>query len=327
MTRPAEPLRILITGATGFVGLHLVAAIRRRFGAGVVIVPTALRAGSDAALGDVQALDVTDAAAVAGIIRSARPTHVVNLAALAAPAAANADPAASWRVHLDGARNIGRTILDVAPDCVLLNVGSGLAYGRNRLPIRPTTEDTVLAPTDEYGASKAAADLALGPLIAKGLRCVRLRPFNHTGPGQTDAFVVPAFARQIAQIEAGLAPPLLQVGNLDGQRDFLDVRDVADAYVASIAHSPGLAPDLILNIASGVPRRIGDVLDELLAMTRVPIAVKTDPSRGKTDAADVILGDAGRARAVLGWQPTIAFAQTLADVLDAQRSIVANVAT
>ncbi len=320
MAEPAPPLRILITGATGFVGLHLAAALHARFGAGATIIPTALHAGKDPALGDVGALDVTDPAAMADAIATARPTHLVNLAALAAPAAANADPSASWRVHLDGVRIIGRTILDTAPDCVLLHVGSGLAYGRNRPPIRPTSEDTALAPTDEYGASKAAADLALGPMIAKGLRCIRLRPFNHTGPGQTDAFVIPAFARQIARIEAGLSPSQIRVGNLDGQRDFLDVRDVADAYVAAIARSDRLAPGTILNIASGVPRRIGDVLQQLLAMARVPIEVHNDPARGTGDATDIILGDATRARELLGWTPKIAFEQTLADVLTDQRS-------
>ncbi|MGX7742708.1 NAD-dependent epimerase/dehydratase family protein [Rhodopseudomonas parapalustris] len=324
MPTQRAPLRLLVTGAIGFVGLHLAAAIRSRFGDQVEIVPTALHTGSDPVLGEVVALDVTDAAAVTGTIAELQPTHVVNLAALAAPSAANADPSASWRVHLDGPRNIGRAILQTAPDCVLVHVGSGLAYGKNRPPIRPTTEDTVLAPTDEYGASKAAADLALGVLIAKGLRCVRMRPFNHTGPGQTDAFVVPAFARQIARIEAGLTPPQMQVGNLDGQRDFLDVRDVAAAYAEVIARSNELEAGLILNVASGLPRRIGDMLQQLLSMARVQIDVQNDPSRGRTDASDVIVGDASRARSVLDWQPTISFEKTLADVLDDQRATTAK---
>lgn len=324
VTRQQAPLRILMTGAIGFVGLHLAAAIRSRFGEEAQLIPTALHAGSDPVLGEVVALDVTDAAAVSGIIAELQPTHVVNLAALAAPSAANADPSASWRVHLDGPRNIGRAILQAAPDCVLVHIGSGLAYGKNRPPIRPTAEDAVLAPTDEYGASKAAADLALGVLIARGLRCIRMRPFNHTGPGQTEAFVVPAFARQIARIEAGLTPPQMQVGNLDGQRDFLDVRDVAAAYAEVIARSDSLEAGLILNVASGLPRRIGDMLQQLLSMARIPIEVQNDPSRGRSDASDVIVGDAGRARSVLDWQPKIPFEQTLADVLDDQRAAVAT---
>jgi GDP-4-dehydro-6-deoxy-D-mannose reductase len=314
------PFRILITGATGFVGPHLAAAIRTKFSDRAVIIPTALDAGSDPELGEVIALDVTDPVAVAEAIARGRPSHVVNLAALAAPSAANADPRGSWQVHFEAPRIIGRAILETAPDCVLLHVGSGLAYGRNDAPIRPTTESTVLAPTDEYGASKAAADIALGVLIARGLRCVRLRPFNHTGPGQTDAFAIPAFARQIAQIELGFAPPRLKVGNLESRRDFLDVRDVAEAYAQVIARSAGLESGLILNIASGVPRKIGDVLQHLLTMARTPIEVEHDPVRGRPDISDVVVGDATRARAVLDWTPKIAFEQTLADVLDDQRA-------
>jgi len=321
------PIRVLITGATGFVGPHLAAAIRRKFDDRAVIVPTALEAGLDPAVGDVLGLDVTDPVAVADAIAQQRPTHIVNLAALAAPSAANADPAASWRVHFEGPRNIGRAVLAAAPNCVLLQIGSGLAYGRNAEPILPTTEHAALAPTDEYGAAKAAADIALGPLISKGLRCIRLRPFNHTGPGQTDAFVIPAFARQIARIEAGLTPPRLSVGNLDSRRDFLDVRDVAEAYAEVIARSDRLAPGLILNIASGVARRIGDVLQQLLTMASVPIEVAYDPGRGRIDAADVIVGDATRAQQMLDWRPAIAFEQTLADVLEDQRARCAHPAS
>ncbi|MBB1093119.1 NAD-dependent epimerase/dehydratase family protein [Rhodopseudomonas pseudopalustris] len=319
MASASAPLRILITGATGFVGPHLAAAIRQRFGDRAELTATALDAGDDAVLGAIKALDVTDRAAVEATIGDLQPTHLVNLAALAAPAAANADPALGWRVHLDGPRNLGHAILAAAPACVLVHIGSGLAYGRTASD-RPATEQTVLAPRDDYGASKAAADLALGALVAKGLRCVRFRPFNHTGPGQTDAFVVPAFARQIAQIEAGVAPPLLRVGNLDGQRDFLDVRDVAAAYVEAIARSELLEPGLILNVASGLPRRIGDILQQLLALTPEPIDVQRDPARDRADPADIIVGDATRARTLLDWKPTIDFATTIADVLNDQRA-------
>src|SRR6185437_13750265 len=106
-------------------------------------------------------------------------------------------------------------------------------------------ERVSLAPINAYGATKAAADLALGSMAEHGLRCVRLRPFNHTGPGQSEQFVVAAFARQIARIAAGLQPPLLEVGNIDTRRDFLDVRDVCSAYAACIERAATLAPGTI----------------------------------------------------------------------------------
>src|SRR4029079_10104575 len=143
---------------------------------------------------------------------------------------------------------------------------------------------------DEYSASKAAADLALGPLIRLGLKCIRLRPFNHTGPGQSEAFVVPAFAMQIAKIEAHLAPPIMRVGNLDAQRDFLDVRDVANAYALVMKNLENLESGTLLNIASGIPRRISDVLASLLAKSQVEISVQQDPTRRRPADLPILVG-------------------------------------
>ena len=147
----------------------------------------------------------------------------------------------------------------------MLFVSSSDAYGGSFRAALRVTEDTPLAPMNVYSATKAAADLALGSMAVRGLRVVRLRSFNHTGPGQSAQFAVAAFARQIARIGAGLQPPSLRVGNLDTWRDFLDVRDVCRGYVACIAQRDTLAPGTILNLASGQPRRIGDVLHELQA--------------------------------------------------------------
>lgn len=311
--------RVLITGAGGFVGPHVATALRQAYGNAVSILGTGLQACQAPGVGEIVELDVTDPVAVRGVIEQYRPSHVVNLAAIAAPAAANADPAV-WRVHLDAARHIANAILAEVPDCVLVHVGSGLAYGDSARSGLPLDEDTVLAPTDEYGASKAAADLALGALVAKGLKCVRFRPFNHTGPGQTEAFVVPAFAMQIARIEAGLNPAVIRVGNLEAQRDFLDVRDVAEAYVRAVQHSASIEPGLILNVASGVPRRIFDVLQMLLSKTRMDIAVEVDPARARASGLAVVVGDAARARWVLNWTPKYDFEHTVGDVLDDCRS-------
>jgi GDP-4-dehydro-6-deoxy-D-mannose reductase len=145
---------------------------------------------------------------------------------------------------------------------------------------------------------------------------VRLRPFNHTGPGQTADFVVASFARQIARVAAGLQLPVLEVGNLDTWRDFLDVRDVCAAYVACIVRRDGLAPGTILNIASGQARRVGDVLTELAALAGVELTVNVDAARVRATDIRLASGDASRARALLGWSPCIPWTQTLQDVLD-----------
>jgi GDP-4-dehydro-6-deoxy-D-mannose reductase len=148
-----------------------------------------------------------------------------------------------------------------------------------------------------------------------GLRVVRLRPFNHTGPGQGEQFVVPAFARQLARIAAGLQEPVLRVGNLDSFRDFLDVRDVCAAYVACIVHRAALAPGTIINIASGVPRRVGDVLDQLIALTGLRVDISSEPGLVRPTEIRTARGDPARARALLGWEPAIPWDQTLADII------------
>jgi GDP-4-dehydro-6-deoxy-D-mannose reductase len=309
-------MRVLLTGARGFVGPYVAQALRRVCGE-VLVLATGTAPGQHALLGAVSALDVTDPAAVSTAIRQFQPTHVINLAGLAAPAAAAADPGLAWQVHVQGPINLARAILDHAPECCLLNVGSGLVYGESAKPGQPLDENALLAPVDEYAVTKAAADLALGALTRRGLKCVRFRPFNHTGPGQAESFVVPAFAMQIAKIEAGLAAPVIRVGNLDAERDFLDVRDVAEAYALAVRSTNELdEPGIILNIASGIPQRIGDILERLLAQSRVKISVEQDPARLRPSDLPRIIGDARRLRRKLGWDQKYAFDDTVGALLD-----------
>ena len=309
-------IRVLITGARGFVGPYLVQALRRSYENNVDIIATAKTAGCHALLGPLMALDVTDRAALEAAIASANPTHVINLAGLAAPTTANTDPEEAWRVHLHGTLDLARVILRRTPDCWLIHVGSALVYGESAKAGRPLDENALLAPLDEYSASKAAADLALGSLVRSGLKCIRLRPFNHTGPGQSEAFVVPAFAMQIARIEARLAPPIIRVGNLDAQRDFLDVRDVANAYALVIKNLERLESGTVLNIASGIPHRISDILASLIARSRVEISVEQDPVRQRPGDLPILVGDAGRARKLLHWKPEYSFEDTLTALLN-----------
>ena len=200
-------MQVLITGARGFVGPYVSEALRSVCGGDITVVATSKVGGPHPVLDQIETLDVTDKVAVQDAIARHRPTHVVHLAGFAAPSAADADPQNTWRVHVQGTLNVASAILDRAPECWLVHVGSGLVYGESAKSGLPLDENTLLAPIDDYGVTKAAADLALGALSRRGLKCIRLRPFNHTGPGQTEAFVVPAFAMQIARIEAGLAPP------------------------------------------------------------------------------------------------------------------------
>jgi GDP-4-dehydro-6-deoxy-D-mannose reductase len=261
-------------------------------------------------------LDVTDATAVTAAIDGFRPTHVVHLAALTTLAAAEDDTHATWQLHLFGTLNIANAILTLVPDCTLLFIGSGEIYGASAQSGSPLDEATVLAPMSEYAATKAAADLALGAMVRKGLRSIRLRPFNHSGWGQSARFVIPSFAKQIADIESGEASPVLKVGNLDAERDFLDVRDVVDAYTSAIAMSDSLAPGIILNIASGVPIRIHELLDKLLSLSKYSIRVEQDSARMRVNDVPRYIGDSSRAKQLLSWSPRFQVEDMLGEVLD-----------
>ena len=296
MTAPAQ---ILVTGLGGFAGRHLGPAFAE-------ILPTAtlLPLGCD----------LTDADAVATRVREARPDACLHLAAIAAIGAAGGDPARAWSVNLHGTLALASALSRHAPDAALVHVSSADAYGRSFVTGLPLDETAPLAPINVYGATKAAADLALGAMA--DLRVVRLRPFNHSGPGQSDEFALPAFARQVARIKAGLQPPVLRAGNLDPERDYLDVRDVARAYALAVARAHALPNGTILNLASGVARRIGDMLDELIALAGVAIAIEPDPARMRPFDIPHASGNAARARDLLGWSPRIAWARTLAEVLE-----------
>ncbi|MFL9828630.1 NAD-dependent epimerase/dehydratase family protein [Rhodoplanes sp. SY1] len=313
-------MRTLITGAGGFVGPHLCSAIGQAIGPRLELVPTSQAPEQHPKLGPLLGLDITDKCAVVDTIARLKPDCVVHLAGIAAPVAASADWRKAWHVHVEGTLNIAYAIMAHAPQCILIFVGSGQIYGHSARTGAPLDEETLLAPVDNYGVTKAAADLALGALAQRGLRVIRIRPFNHTGAGQTENFFVPSVAMQIARIEAGVQPPIIWVGNLTAERDFLHVADVAEAYSLAIRHAAELPPGTILNIASGLPVSMQAVMDRLIAASRVAITVEQDPARLRASDLPRIVGDASRVRRLLGWKPRRSLDEALSDVLTACRA-------
>lgn len=304
--------RILVTGATGFVGRWLMRSLRDfPIDAGLELVSAGRDPGCDVEL------DVTDKAAIAAALQYFRPTAVVHLAAIAAPQEARRDPSQAWSVNFQGTVNLASAILNEVPDCRFVFAGSSEAYGQSFAEVEGAAiaEDCALKPMTVYGATKAAADIAVGQMYFDGLRCIRFRPFNHTGPGQTESYVIPAFASQIARIEAGTNPPVIEVGNLAAQRDFLDVRDVVRAYALAALGNGRDAEGKVFNLASGKAVEVRSILDTLVRISGREIEIVVSPERVRPVDIPTARGNAGAALRILGWQPQIALEDTVDAVL------------
>jgi GDP-4-dehydro-6-deoxy-D-mannose reductase len=298
------PRRVAVTGASGFVGQWLMRHLDDLGVDAVSFFPPGIQG-----LGDVPLIRKT--------LKDLQPDCVVHLAAVAAPVQAQRDPRGAFDINLTGTLNLAESILACSPHTRLLFAGSSEAYGRSfNNSSGGVTESVSLEPASLYGVTKASADLLLGQMAGDGLDVVRFRPFNHTGPGQTEAYVVSAFARQIARIENGQQPPVIEVGNLDAERDFLDVRDVVRAYGLAALFPKPLPQGIAINLASGVPRKISSILETLMAMSQGPITIIQDPARMRASDVARAVGDASLARSLLGWSPITPFEATLQDVLD-----------
>ena len=312
------PARVLVTGATGFVGPHLVAALRARFPQ-ARIWAAGVRAQAVAGAEPLR-LDVRFPSQVDQALAETRPDAIVHMAGATHVLGAARQPQRAWAINLKGTVNLAEAALRLTPDTAFIHVSSGEVYGLSANGEPALTEDSPMAPANQYAASKAAADLAIGEAALRGLKAVRFRPFNHTGPGQSPAFVVPGIARQIARAEAGRAPAVIRVGRTDRARDFLDVRDVAAAYALAIETIEETPAGAVFNLASGQPRTIQSILDALLARSRLRFEVVEDPGQlRRTDVATVRV-NAEAARERLSWRPQIAFDATLDDVLEDWRS-------
>ncbi len=308
--------RILITGASGFVGSWLRRELeKRRLDQGTNLI--VLTAGQ----GDVSdwKTDIADRGQVMTLIRGCRPTAIIHLAAIAAPADARKMPQRAWDVNFQGTMNLAYATMELAPEARFIFVGSSEAYGASFIDAAnaPVKEGAALKPMNVYGATKAAADVLVGQLAHDGLKSIRFRPFNHTGPGQTDAYVVSAFAKQLAEISLGVKHPRIAVGNLSAFRDFLDVRDVVRAYAdAALVEDVSKSLGGVFNLSSGRSVQIQSILDMLIQLSGLKVDVEIDPQRLRGPEVAVALGDNKAALTAFGWKPEIELSRTLGDVLD-----------
>jgi GDP-4-dehydro-6-deoxy-D-mannose reductase len=250
---------------------------------------------------------------VHALVEDTRPDYVFHLAAQSFVPTSLADPWDTIENNIQSELNLLEAVRRSGRSVWFLVVGSNEEYGAPSPGELPQTEQSPLRPNNPYAVSKVGQDLlGLQYHLAYGLPVVRARPFNHTGPGQSPRFVVPAFASQIARIEAGLQEPVVKVGNLSTSRDFTDVRDIARAYHLAVTKGE---PGEVYNLASGQAQPIQGLLETLLSYSQTEIKVERDPDRDRPVDVPVVYGSAERFRRKTGWEPKIPLKQTLKDTL------------
>jgi len=310
--------RVLITGITGFVGSHLVDYLitlkdieifgMRRWRSRTEHI--------DHLTSRVPILecDLRDQGSVNRILAEIRPTRIFHLAAQSFVPASWTAPEESLHTNIIGTLHLLEGVRQAGIDPWIQIAGSSEEYGLVHPEETPIRESNPLRPLSPYAVSKVGTDLLAYQFFQSyGMKLVRTRAFNHTGPRRGDVFVCSDFAKQIVEAEKGRREPVIYVGNLEAKRDFTDVRDVVKAYWLSLQHCEA---GEVYNIASGTAWAIQEILDMLIARSATPIEVKEDPARMRPSDVPILLGDSSNFREATGWKPEIPFEQTLQDILD-----------
>ena len=258
--------------------------------------------------------DLRDFSSLHKALETARPDAVFHLAAQSFVPASWSAPNETITTNLTGQTNLFEAVRLLGLDPVIQIACSSEQYGLVLPDEVPIKETNPLRPLSPYAVSKVAQDfLGYQYFQSYGMKVIRTRGFNHTGPRRGQVFVTSNFCYQVAAIEAGLQEPVIRVGNLDAIRDFTDVRDMVRAYWLAVTKGK---PGEVYNIASGQGISIRDLLDKIVALAQVEVKVEVDPARLRPSDVEILLGDASKFRADTGWEPRIPFDQTVRDLLD-----------
>ncbi len=304
-------MRVLITGAEGFVGNHLTKLLLEK--------EHEVFAGvhkSTSKVSGVQNVtcDILDRKRLKAVMQDIKPEGIIHLAAQSKVKVAWENPSYTVMTNTVGSINLVQEAAEVVPQVKVLTIGSSEEYGLAAKQGEPLSEEAVCLPQNPYSSSK----LALGQIVLQlarrdRLNIIHVRPFNHFGPGQQEGYVMSDFAAQVARIEKGLIEPVIRVGDLSTRRDFTFVCDVVSAYALLLEGDLSCG---IYNICSGIPREIKAVLDFMLSRARVPVQVKVDAERFRPSEVPVFVGSAEKIKNLTGWQPEQDFEEAIVETLD-----------
>ena len=315
-------MKVLVTGAGGFVGEYLV---RLLLDHGHEL--QAMGIGNGAFLEELgipaHEVDICNAGAVQVCMSAVCPDAVIHLAAISNVPMSWQHPGRTIDVNIRGTVNVLQALAEVNPSGRFLNIGSSDEYGLTAKSGAPLSEDMPCLPQNPYSISKYCAEqMALQIGKQRGVKVIQTRSFNHFGPGQAKGFVTSDFASQIAAMERGDKPPVLHVGDLSACRDFTFVADVVAAYAALIEKD---VPGGVYNICSGRARSMEDILRELVSLSSLSISIEQDPERMRLSEVPYFIGNAEKLKAATGWKPKYSFSQGMGEVLDYWRRKAAAV--
>lgn len=313
---------VLVIGAAGFVGGHLLAYL-----SGISrldVCATKMQAESISVDGypavSVFDMDITDKSSIDNVMRTVNPKRIIHLAAQSSVALSWMQPSLTVSTNITGTLNVLDSVREFAPDCRILLIGSSEQYGKISPDQLPVKETAATSPENPYAISKAAQEM-FANLYVKSHRMdiILTRSFNHIGPGQSPVFVVADFARQIAEIEKGMRLPIIKVGNLSAKRDFTDVRDIVRGYWSLL--EKGKTGETY-NVGRGQSYAIDRILKDLMRMSQVEISVEADPDKVRPSDVPEIVADIGKIQRDTMWSPSIDLHVSLSDTIDYWRNHV-----